>query len=89
MPHFFSVAYDCDIMWSFLVLASLAMDLVSASSKLEYKGLQYQNLRTRAENLPLLKLPYGTWQASKYDKATDVRLDLVFRMSRRNPSADD
>jgi hypothetical protein len=24
-------------------------------------------------DLPLLKLPYGTWQASKYDLAADVK----------------
>lgn len=36
-------------------------------------GLHYHSLKARAQNLPTLKLPYGTWQATKYDSANDVR----------------
>lgn len=39
---------------------------------LEKDGLHYHSLKARAQNLPTLKLPYGTWQATKYDSANDV-----------------
>jgi hypothetical protein len=34
--------------------------------------LKYHSLHARQQNLPLLKLPYGTWQATKYDSKNDV-----------------
>jgi hypothetical protein len=39
----------------------------------EHDGLNFHNLEARQQNLPTIKLPYGTWQASKYDAANDVR----------------
>jgi hypothetical protein len=53
---------------SFLSLAVLA----TAAPIVDSSGLEYHSLEARQANLPLLKLPYGTWQASKYDVASDV-----------------
>lgn len=38
-------------------------------------GLDFWFNTPAAGALPKLKLPYGTWQASSYDSANDVRLD--------------
>lgn len=31
-----------------------------------------RNATSSAQNMPLLKLPYGTWQATSYDPKIDV-----------------
>jgi hypothetical protein len=42
-------------------------------------GLQFADAQAEQQNLPILKLPYGTWQASKYDAADDVGLSRLKR----------
>jgi hypothetical protein len=46
--------------------------IVAASVIRDSHGLEYASLNTQRNNLPLLVLPYGTWQASKYDVDSDV-----------------
>ncbi|QDS71255.1 hypothetical protein FKW77_000539 [Venturia effusa] len=52
----------------FLVLLPVSLALPS----FEDNGLHYHSLTARAQSLPSLKLPYGTWQASRYDSANDI-----------------
>jgi hypothetical protein len=48
---------------------------LSSSSPTSTQGtLEYHSLEARQQNLPSIKLPYGTWQANKYDAANDVSL---------------
>jgi hypothetical protein len=55
------------LVWSFLTV-------LGASSPTNSNGkLEYHSLEAREQNLPSIKLPYGTWQATKYDSANDVR----------------
>jgi hypothetical protein len=63
---------DIPTMSSLLSFVSLAV-LASAVPIVDSSGIEYHSLEARQANLPLLKLPYGTWQASKYDAASDVR----------------
>jgi hypothetical protein len=68
---------------------------VIASPITDVSGLNYHSLQARQQNLPLLKLPYGTWQAAKYDAKNDVTalspilLSLPFNLlSRRSISSE-
>lgn len=59
------------------MLPSFVTVLASASAVLaapfiQHDGLLYADLKARQQNLPLLKLPYATYQASKYDANTDI-----------------
>jgi hypothetical protein len=54
-------------MRSFATLGLLALFCVAAAVE-----LQFHSLEARQQNLPIVKLPYGTWQASKYDAVNDV-----------------
>jgi hypothetical protein len=54
--------------------AFLFATLISWSLSLEkHGGLLFHALEARQRNLPVIKLPYGTWQAKKYDASNDVR----------------
>lgn len=56
---------------SFLAIGALCATIVLAAPVREGK-LGFHTLESRAGNLPMVKLPYGTWQASKYDPKTDI-----------------
>jgi hypothetical protein len=60
---------------SYLVII-IAQFLISVAPHVirDRRGLEYATPETQRENLPLLKLPYGTWQATKYDSISDVRI---------------
>ncbi|KAF2399881.1 alpha/beta-hydrolase [Trichodelitschia bisporula] len=48
------------------------LDALAAASPIVHNGLPYHSHEARQANLPTIKLPYGTWQASKYDAANDI-----------------
>jgi hypothetical protein len=56
----------------FFLFLFLYFGNVWAQSITDEDGLEYDSLDARKDNLPLLKLPYGTWQASQYDDDADV-----------------
>jgi hypothetical protein len=56
-----------------ILIVAYILVLVGAHVVRDFCGLEYANLEAQRENLPLLKLPYGTWQATRYDPASDVR----------------
>jgi hypothetical protein len=61
--------------------------LVTALPPVYSNGLEYHSLEARQANLPLLKLPYGTWQASKYEPGSDVShasLSFLINSNRHN-----
>jgi hypothetical protein len=51
---------------------------ISLAAPVEHDDLQFHSLEARQQNLPTIKFPYGTWQASKYDAASDVRIHFAF-----------
>lgn len=61
----------------FTLLSGLLPVFALALPSFGTDGLHYHSLKARAQNLPTLKLPYGTWQATKYDSANDVRKQFV------------
>ena len=69
-PCLCSVFIVVKMLHHFLVnfLAILLLSSVCESAPLE-AGVQFDK---RADGLPLLKLPYGTWRASKYNPNGDV-----------------
>jgi hypothetical protein len=56
------------------LLLGLFSALCTAFPLLEQNGLQFANEKARQQNLPSLKLDYGTWQAHSYDAKNDVGL---------------
>lgn len=56
-----------------LLWFSLLATLGAASPARSNRGLKPPSLEARQQNFPFIKWPYGTWQASKYDSANDVR----------------
>lgn len=60
---------------SYWLLPTCALTLAVTKQQ---KGLAFHNLEARQQNLPTLKLPYGTWQASDYDGANDVSWEFFF-----------
>ncbi|KAF2667279.1 alpha/beta-hydrolase [Microthyrium microscopicum] len=56
----------------FLAVALLYCGLGLSQSIKDADGLEYNSESSRKAHLPLLKLPYGTWQASQYDAKTDI-----------------
>lgn len=62
-----------------LLLTALFLPLVlsapAAQPTAEDSGISFEK---RADSsLPLLKLPYGTWRAAKYDSSSDVRFNVI------------
>jgi hypothetical protein len=55
----------------------ILLGLSSASPLLARDGLQFHSLEAHQQNLPTIKLPYGTWQATKYDSKNDVCVSLA------------
>lgn len=61
----------------FSCLSLLVLVTVEAApfiDHIEHDGLKYASEEARKADLPLIKLPYATIQAQKYDKANDVRI---------------
>jgi hypothetical protein len=58
---------------SFTLIAIVhVVQIVALNVITDAHGLEYASLNAQRDNLPLLKLPYGTWQASHYDVDSDV-----------------
>jgi hypothetical protein len=67
-----TVYFPFIIMMKKILSLTLLATLCAASPTNSNGGLKYHSLEARQQNLPSIKLPYGTWQASKYDSANDV-----------------
>jgi hypothetical protein len=53
-------------------LASLILASTLEAASIIGNGLTFQNLEARQLNLPSINLPYGTFQARRYDKTNDL-----------------
>jgi hypothetical protein len=59
------------------LVLGLFSTLCIAIPLLEQNGLQFASEEARQQNLPSLKLEYGTWQAQSYDAKNDVGVATI------------
>jgi hypothetical protein len=64
-------------MLSILLSAFTLVSCTISYPIVDSNGLVYHSKRAAEQNLPTIELPYGKWQASKYDAASDVRKVLL------------
>jgi hypothetical protein len=69
----------------FIAIVHLA-HLIAANVIRDPHGLEYASLEAQRDNLPLLQLPYGSWQASRYDVDSDVCGIRLFQLSISMPN---
>lgn len=57
-----------------LLPVALASGVLALPSPLMDDGLQYNSPEARQKNLPMIELPYGSYQATQYIAKADVIL---------------
>lgn len=78
MARYPSQRFACLIVATFAMLVPIAiLHFISASFA---RPLDQHDTSAQAD-LPILKLPYGSWRAAKYDAATDVWLIVELQRS--------
>lgn len=60
---------------SIALLFTSALSALAAPAAEPDLGIQFE--KRQAGELPLLKLPYGTWRAARYDQNVGIHTEIV------------